>query len=110
MEYDKNKSSIYKSIRDSGYHELKNKHIRQYDKEFLYLTSATEKMSVLEIGCGTGIFLKYLKHRNFIDVHAVDYDENLKESLSDLDDFDITFMDAEEYVDSICHSRSLIES
>lgn len=72
---------------------IKAKHLRQFDREFLVPAAATSAMRVLEIGCGTGIFLRYLKARGFTDVVGLDSDAALAPVLDDLDGFDIRLTD-----------------
>lgn len=96
--------------RDIRYSSLKTKHISQYDKEFLEFTDAEPSMSILEIGCGTGIFSRYLLDKNFINVVCLDLDKRLAPALADLDPYQVVFEDAETYVSSIAgkHKFDLI--
>ena len=41
---------------------LKRKHIRQFGKDFVASSGFAPTMSVLELGCGNGLFLRYLDH------------------------------------------------
>lgn len=77
---------------------LKTKHLTQFDREFLHLSGATPDMSVLEIGCGTGIFLRYLQARGFADVVGLDSDQGLVPVLDDLAGFDIRLVDGRDYL------------
>jgi len=92
--------------RDVRYFALNKKHIRQYDAEFLAFTNADTNMSILEIGCGTGIFSRYLQKKGFTDVVCLDLDERLAPVLADLDPFQVVFDDAETFVDSISGKRT----
>jgi len=92
--------------RDIRYFSLQKKHIRQYDIEFLAFTKAESSMSVLEIGCGTGIFSRYLRHKGFTDVVCLDLDKRLAPVLADLDTFQVVFEEAETYVASISGKRT----
>lgn len=78
--------------------QIKKKHLAQFDREFLHLSEADPSMSVLEIGCGTGIFLRYLKARGFSDVVGLDSDAGLAPVLDDLTDFDIRLTDGRDYL------------
>lgn len=78
------RSQAYKIVRDRTAITLKKKHIRQYDREFERIAGADASMSVLEIGCGTGIFLRYLEAKGYGRIVAVDTDENLAGVLADL--------------------------
>lgn len=77
---------------------LKKKHLAQFDREFRHLSDATSAMSVLEIGCGTGIFLRYLQARGFADVVGLDSDAGLAPVLGDLAGFDIRLVDGRDYL------------
>lgn len=85
--------ALYQMVRDRDQVALKAKHIRQYDQEFAGLSGATPRMSVLEIGCGTGIFLRYLESKGYRRIAAVDTDEGLRSSLAGLGVADIHFGD-----------------
>jgi SAM-dependent methyltransferase len=78
--------------------QLKAKHLRQFDREFLGPAAATASMSVLEIGCGTGIFLRYLKARGFSDVTGLDSDAGLAPVLDDLGAFAIHLTDGASFL------------
>ena len=73
---------------------LKSKHLRQFDREFLTASDAKPEMSVLEIGCGTGIILRYLVKRGFQNISALDSDAGLAPVLDDLSHIPIQFGDA----------------
>jgi 2-polyprenyl-3-methyl-5-hydroxy-6-metoxy-1,4-benzoquinol methylase len=90
---DKRRAEIYQSYRDRSATEFKKKHARQYDQEFTRLTGATPSMSVLEIGCGAGLFLRYLEARGYRDIVGVDRDMQLLEALGDLQHSKIHFGD-----------------
>lgn len=95
------KAQAYKDFRDRTVIKLRAKHLRQFDRIFLNFTRAEPAMSVLDIGCGAGLFLQYLKHRGFRDVVGIDYDENMRAALADVEQagFTIETMDAEAYID-----------
>ncbi len=73
---------------------LKAKHLRQFDRDFLRASDANPTMRVCEIGCGTGIFLRYLIQRGFSHIFAVDSDTGLAPALSDVTKVDIHLTDA----------------
>lgn len=107
FDFENDKSAMYKTVRDASEKTLRPKEIRQFDREFLDFSNADPSMSVLEIGCGAGLLLKYLKHKGFTDVTGVDYDENLSAILSELhgDGFTTVISDAEDYVDRVQGTR-----
>lgn len=63
--------------------DLRPKHIRWYDREFWEPAKCDASKSVLEIGCGTGHFLSYLKHKGVETFQGIDLDEKVKEHLAD---------------------------
>jgi 2-polyprenyl-3-methyl-5-hydroxy-6-metoxy-1,4-benzoquinol methylase len=91
------KAELYKSHRQKSAIQLKRKHLRQFDREFMLLSAATPDMSVLELGCGSGLFLRYLRERGFAVIAGVDYDENLAAALAGLDGVELTFGDVHEF-------------
>lgn len=101
FQFEKNKTDLYKKVRDVSVIEVSPKHIRQFDKEFLAFTQANQSMEVLDIGCGSGLFLRYLLHRGFNFVTGIDHDENLRDALVDVEEsgYTIELTDAETYVD-----------
>jgi len=80
---------------------LKAKHLRQFDREFLHASGADPSMRVLEIGCGTGIFLRYLVKRGFTNILAIDSDAGLAPVLDDLKGVDIRLADAAQLVPTL---------
>lgn len=62
-----------------GYHTptLKPKDVRRYDREFWEATQCRAEMSILEIGCGTGLFLAYLAQKGVADFLGIDRDPAL---------------------------------
>lgn len=101
------KAQAYKDIRDRSAVNLGTKHLRQFDLEFLTFTGAEPTMSVLDIGCGAGVFLQYLHHRGFRDVVAVDYDENMRDALANIEQagFAVESMEAEAFIDRVKGQR-----
>ncbi len=81
---DLERAEFYTSHRERSATAFKSKHRKQYDAEFAKLTGATSAMSVLEIGCGTGIFLRYLEASHYSEIVGIDMDKNLSEALNDL--------------------------
>lgn len=89
------RAEFYKSHRERSATTYKKKHRRQFDREFRDLTGANPSMSVLEIGCGTGLFLRYLEAGGYSQVAGIDTDENLLEALSGLTGSEVHIGDAQ---------------
>lgn len=53
------------------------KHVRRMDREFWVPAACERHHSVLEVGCGTGLFLAYLHAKGVADFIGVDLDPNL---------------------------------
>jgi 2-polyprenyl-3-methyl-5-hydroxy-6-metoxy-1,4-benzoquinol methylase len=108
FQFERDKIDLYKRVRDRSASPLSPKHLRQYDAEFLAFTGADPTQSVLQIGCGSGLFLRFLAARGFTDVTGVDSDEGLGDVLADLKDNDyvIALTDGEAYVDRHQDSRT----
>jgi SAM-dependent methyltransferase len=71
--------AVYPSFRQYATPELKPKHVRQFDREFWQPTEARSNMSVLEIGCGAGLFLAYLKSKGIKHFFGLDLDAKIAE-------------------------------
>jgi len=56
---------------------LKPKHTARFDRDFWRPTGCNPDMSVLEVGCGTGLFLAYLKEKGVGDFIGIDKDPEL---------------------------------
>ncbi|HEC14559.1 MAG TPA: class I SAM-dependent methyltransferase [Rhodospirillales bacterium] len=69
--------NVYNEHRTYVRAEARKKHIRQFDEQFWLPASARNHMSVLELGCGTGLFLAYLKHKGVSDFSAVEADRDV---------------------------------
>ncbi|MSO92299.1 MAG: class I SAM-dependent methyltransferase [Rhodospirillales bacterium] len=66
---------------------LNPKLVRRFDREFLGITGCTPDMAVLDVGCGTGLFLFYLVEKGFRDVLGIDRDPDLESYIpSDIKD------------------------
>lgn len=53
---------------------LKRKHVRQFQKDFVETSGFTAGMRVLELGCGNGLFLRFLESLGVAEFEAVDGD------------------------------------
>jgi 2-polyprenyl-3-methyl-5-hydroxy-6-metoxy-1,4-benzoquinol methylase len=61
---------------------LKPKHIRQYRNDFVVRSGFSGSMSVLELGCGNGLFLRFLDSIGVADFVGVDGDTRVLGELS----------------------------
>lgn len=80
MKITTNESSFYNGYQVfKGYTQpqLKPKHIKDFDKHFWHPTNTQKNMSVLEIGCGTGLFLQYLNFKGVTNYTGIDNDPAL---------------------------------
>lgn len=71
---------FYRGYEDfKGYQtpNLRKKHIIQFDREFWTISECTSDMSVLEIGSGSGQFLRYLSHKGVRFFRGLDHDAAL---------------------------------
>lgn len=65
---------VYKSYSTPALHQ---KTVTSFDRQFWEPARCTAAMSVLEVGCGTGVFLLYLKEKGIDDFHGIDQDPDL---------------------------------
>lgn len=63
--------------------EPKRKHCQRFDEQIWRPAACSERMSFLELGCGTGLFLAYLHQRQVADFLGVDSDPRVLEYMSD---------------------------
>lgn len=103
---DASRASFYKSHRDRSATVLKRKHIAQYDYEFERLTNSTPSMSVLEIGCGSGNFLRYLRQKGHSEIVGIDMDDQLADALSDINDVEIHLDDVANILKTTLQGRA----
>jgi len=60
---------------------LKPKFIHRFDRDFWNPAKCSQEMSVLEIGCGTGLFLSYLHEKGITDFLGIDQDPELAQHM-----------------------------
>ncbi len=58
--------------------DLTAKHIRRFDREVWQPAGLSKDMRCLEIGCGTGQFLLYLREKGITGLEAIDHDKSLE--------------------------------
>ena len=59
--------------------EVRKKHIRRFDKQIWGPAQMTENSSVLELGCGVGLFLSYLEAKGIKNFIGIDNDPKVRE-------------------------------
>ena len=69
--------------RDYNLVHLQKKHVRQFDHEFARASAFSPDMSVLELGCGNGLFLQYLEQKGVKDFLGIDKDPELRKCMPD---------------------------
>ena len=69
--------------RDYELVHLQKKHVRQFDHEFARSSGFNSNMSVLELGCGNGLFLQYLEHTGAKDFLGIDQGAELRKCMPD---------------------------
>jgi cyclopropane fatty-acyl-phospholipid synthase-like methyltransferase len=57
--------------------EIRKKHIRNFDDQFWNPAKVSSHHSVLELGCGVGLFLAYLQAKGITDFVGIDNDPNV---------------------------------
>ena len=66
--------AVYDEYKNYAAPDLREKHVRWMDREFWGPAQCDAGMSFLEIGCGTGQFLKYLHHKGVRRFVGIDLD------------------------------------
>ena len=69
--------ATYSGHKAYGTPTLSAKNVCRFDREFWYPAQCSPALSVLEVGCGTGQFLLYLKEKGVGDFLGIDRDEAL---------------------------------
>ncbi len=68
----------YSDFKEYQTPSLNSKHIDQFNREFWTPSGCSTSDTVLELGCGTGQFLSYLKYKNVEEFLGIDQDPRLK--------------------------------
>ncbi len=85
MSFDKPEDfyAVYDEYKNYASPDLRGKHVRWMDREFWGPAQCDAGMSFLEIGCGTGQFLKYLHHKGARRFVGIDLDPKVLGYLPD---------------------------
>ena len=86
--------------------DLKPKHIRQFDRDFWAPAFCTADTSVLEVGCGTGRFLRYLKAKGVNNITGIDQDAGLSKVMPDDVSDNFQNVAVEEFIRTHAHPGS----
>ena len=66
--------STYEEHREYVVPNIGKKHIRDFRKNFWINCDFRSNMTVLEIGCGTGLFLRFLEAQGISEFYGIDAD------------------------------------
>ena len=67
----------YTEFKEYAVPEIRKKHLRQFRQNYWKNCQFFKKMSVIEVGCGTGLFLKYLDTEGITDFFGIDIDSHI---------------------------------
>jgi len=62
---------------------LKKKHVRQFEIDFVKRSEYQPSLSVLELGCGNGLFLQFLQSIGSTDFKGIDGDPRVLDEMSE---------------------------
>jgi SAM-dependent methyltransferase len=85
--------------------EIRKKHIRDFTEFFWNPCKFNSEMSVLEIGCGTGIFMKYMENAGIQKLTGVDSDPEVLKFIPDSLKSNIEIIDVNEYLSDLEDSK-----
>ncbi len=91
----------YADFREYETPEIRKKHLRQFRQNYWKNCEFFREMSVLEIGCGTGLFLKYLQTEGVTDLFGIDKDSHIKQTLPDDLINKVEVIDVNEYLNEL---------
>ena len=89
----------YAEFREYVVPEIRKKHLRQFRQNYWNNCEFFKGMSVLEVGCGTGLFLKYLETEGITDIFGIDKDPHIIQILPDELLNKVEVVDVDEYLD-----------
>ena len=96
----------YAEFREYVVPEIRKKHLRQFRQNFWKNCEFFKGMSVLEVGCGTGLFLKYLETEGITDIFGIDKDPHIIQILPDELLNKVEVVDVDEYLDGLSADKA----
>ena len=97
--------ATYRRFKAYATPELAAKHVRRFDDEFWTPAGCAAGMSVLEVGCGTGLFLAYLEAKGVADFLGIDKDQDLAGHLPEAVDAKVRFTDVLDFLEQGADGR-----
>ena len=91
--------STYEKHREYVFPNIGKKHIRDFRINFWINCDFHSNMSVLEIGCGTGLFLKFLETQGISDFYGIDADEKVLGFMPETLKRKVSIIDVDKYLD-----------
>ena len=88
----------YAQFREYMTPEIRKKHLRQFRQNYWKNCEFFRGKSVLEIGCGTGLFLKYLQTEGINDIFGIDKDPQIIQALPNELINKVEVIDVDEYL------------
>ena len=96
----------YAEFREYVVPEIRKKHLRQFRQNYWKNCEFFKGMSVLEVGCGTGLFLKYLETEGITDIFGIDKDPHIIQILPDELLNKVEVVDVDEYLDGLSADKA----
>ena len=96
----------YAEFREYVVPEIRKKHLRQFRQNYWKNCEFFKGMSVLEVGCGTGLFLKYLETEGITDIFGIDKDPHIIKILPDELLNKVEVVDVDEYLDGLSADKA----
>ena len=98
--------ATYGLFKDYATPQLAAKHMRRLDAQFWTPAACTADMAVLEVGCGTGLFLAYLHEKGVADFLGIDRDAALSAHVPAVVAGNFRAVDVWEFLDAGAEGRT----
>ena len=96
----------YAEFREYVVPEIRKKHLRQFRQNYWKNCEFFKGMSVLEVGCGTGLFLKYLETEGITDFFGIDKDPHIIQILPNELLNKVEVVDVDEYLNVLSADKA----